>query len=119
MPARSGVRLYAGLPSIVGALVACGTSGQARYVVGFRVRHAGAGGEDSSLNTRDFEIDLSSDDATFTPAVAVTGNTADLTTHPIPAQNARYARLHITTAQTATDAPSARIYEFEVFGVGW
>ena len=92
--------------------------GASRYIVGFRVRHAGAGGESATLDTRDFEIQLSTDGAAFTPAVTVTGNTADVTTHPIPAQTARYVRLHITTAQTATDTPSARIYELEVFGVG-
>ena len=92
--------------------------GASRYIVGFRVRHAGAGGESNALNTRDFEIQLSNDGATFSPAVTVTGNTADVTTHAIAAQNARYVRLHITAAQTATDAPSARIYELEVLGAG-
>jgi hypothetical protein len=30
---------------------------------------------------------------------------------------ARYARVHVTTAQTATDFVSARIYEFEIYGI--
>lgn len=92
--------------------------GAPRYVVGFRVRHAGAGGEDKSWNTKDFEIQLSSDNVVFTPAVTVTGNTEDVTTHPIPGTMARYARLHITTAQSAPDLLATRIYEFEVYGVG-
>ncbi|HEY3667236.1 MAG TPA: glycoside hydrolase family 76 protein, partial [Polyangiaceae bacterium] len=92
--------------------------GAPRYIVGFRLRHAGAGGEDSAWNTRDFEIETSADDLTWTKAVTVTGNTADVTTHPIPAVAARYARLHITTAQTATDFVAARIYELEVYGAG-
>jgi predicted alpha-1,6-mannanase (GH76 family) len=92
--------------------------GAPRYIVGFRLRHAGAGGEDSAWNTRDFEIETSADDLTWTKAVTVTGNTADVTTHPIPAVTARYARLHITTAQTATDFVAARIYELEVYGAG-
>ena len=92
--------------------------GAARRIVGFRVRHAGAGGEAAGYDTRDFEIATSGDGQTWTPAVAVTGNTADVTTHPIVPASARYARLHVTTAQTATDAPAARIYEFEIFGTG-
>jgi hypothetical protein len=92
--------------------------GVARTVVGFRVRHAGAGGETSAWNTRDFELDTSADAQTWTHAVTVTGNTADVTTHPIPSVTARYVRLHVTTAQTSTDVPAARIYELEIFGVG-
>ena len=93
--------------------------GASRYIVGFRVRHAGAGGEDSTLDTRDFEIATSPDNATWTTAVTVTGNTDDVTTHPIPAVNARYVQLHITTAQTSTNIPAARIYELETFGITW
>jgi hypothetical protein len=92
--------------------------GAARYIVGFRLRHAGAGGEASVWNTRDFEIETSTDDKTWTKAVTVTGNTADVTTHPIPAVTARYARLHVTTAQTDPEFLAARIYEFEVYGIG-
>jgi hypothetical protein len=91
--------------------------GTPRYVVGFRVRHAGAGGEDKSWNTKDFEIQVSPDQTTWSTVVAVTGNTEDVTTHPIPAVTARYARLHISQAQTATDLLATRIYEFEVYGI--
>jgi predicted alpha-1,6-mannanase (GH76 family) len=93
--------------------------GSPGYVVGFRVRHAGAGGENSAWDTRDFEILTSDDGTTWTTVVTVTGNTDDVTTHPIPAVTARYAQLHITTAQTATDALAARIYEFEIDGIAW
>jgi hypothetical protein len=54
-----------------------------------------------------------------TNAVTVTGNTADVTTHPIPAVTARYVQLHVTTAQTGTSMPAARIYEFETYGITW
>ncbi len=91
--------------------------GSPRYIVGFRLRHAGAGGENSAWDTRDFEIQTSVDAQTWSTAVTVTGNTADITTHPIPAVTARYARVHVTTAQTATDFASARIYEFEIDGI--
>jgi predicted alpha-1,6-mannanase (GH76 family) len=93
--------------------------GADRSVVGFRVRHAGAGGEDSTWNTRDFEILTSTDGQAFAPAVVVTGNTADVTTHGIPPTTVRYVRLHVTNAQTATDLVATRIYELEVFGTTW
>jgi predicted alpha-1,6-mannanase (GH76 family) len=92
--------------------------GAPRYIVGFRVRHAGAGGESPGWNTRDFELETSADGQAWTRAVTVTANTADVTTHPIPAVTARHVRLHVTTAQTATDVVSARIYELEIFGIG-
>lgn len=88
-----------------------------RYIVGFRLRHAGAGGEPSAWNTRDFELETSMDNVKWTRAVTVTGNTADITTHNIPGVTARYARLHITSAQTDPEFLAARIYEFEVYGI--
>jgi hypothetical protein len=93
--------------------------GTPRYIVGFRVRHAGAGGENSAWDTRDFEIATSSDGTTWANAVTVTGNTADVTTHPIPAVTARYMQLHVTTAQTDPNTLAARIYEFETYGIAW
>jgi hypothetical protein len=92
--------------------------GAARTVVGFRLRHAGAGGENKAWNTRDFELETSMDGQTYAPVVSVTGNTEDVTTHPIRPTLARYARLHVSQAQTATDFVAARIYEMEVFGTG-
>jgi len=92
--------------------------GVSRYLVGFRLRHAGAGGEDPTWDTRDFEILTSKDGTSYTEVVKVTGNTADVTTHPIPGTDARFARLHITKEQTAPTVLAARIYEFEVFGAG-
>jgi hypothetical protein len=93
--------------------------GAARGLVGFRLRHAGAGGEDATWNTRDFEILTSTDGKAFATAVVVTGNTADVTTHGIPPTLARYVRLHVTRSQTATDFVATRIYELEVFGTTW
>src|SRR5450432_3572044 len=92
--------------------------GAARHIVGFRVRHAGAGGESSGWNTRDFELETSADGQTWTRVVSVTGNTADVTTHGIPPVMARDVRFHVTAAQTATDNLAARIYELEIFGTG-
>jgi hypothetical protein len=92
--------------------------GAARKIVGFRLRHAGAGGESSAWNTRDFELDTSADGQAWSRAVTVVGNTANITTHPIVPITSRYVRLHVTTAGTGADASAARIYELEVFGIG-
>jgi predicted alpha-1,6-mannanase (GH76 family) len=90
--------------------------GRTRRIVGFRVRHAGAGGEDPGWNTRDFELATSADAQTWTTAVTVTGNTASVTSHFVPRVSARYVRLHVTRAQTSEDFAAARIYELEVLG---
>ncbi len=90
--------------------------GATRSIVGFRVQHAGAGGENSAWNTKDFEIETSTDGQTWTRAVTVTGNTSDITTHPVNPISASKVRLHVTNAQTATDFVAARIYELEIFG---
>ncbi len=92
--------------------------GKPQTIVGFRVRHAGAGGENPAFNTRDFEIETSVNGTTWTNAVAVIGNTDDVTDHPIPSVSARYVRLHVSKAQTSTDFVAARIYELEVLGAG-
>jgi hypothetical protein len=84
-------------------------------ITGFTVRHAGAGGESTTYNTKAFAVQLSTDGTTWTTAVSVTNNTASTTTHPITATNARYAKLVVTTP-TQTSDPAARIYEFEVHG---
>jgi predicted alpha-1,2-mannosidase len=79
------------------------------------IRHAGAGGESTSFNTRDFNIQVSTDGTTFTTVATVAGNTASVTTHNITATTARFVRLNVTTPTQTTDA-AARIYELEVYG---
>jgi len=76
----------------------------------FTVRHAAAGGESASWNTRDFTLQVSSNGATWTTMVTVTGNTASVTNHPIATTTARYVRLNITVPTQTTDN-AARIYE--------
>lgn len=80
----------------------------------FTLRHAGAGGESASWNTRDFTLQVSSDGTNWSTVVMVTGNTANVTNHPITAVNARYVRLNITSPTSTTDN-AARVYEVEVF----
>jgi hypothetical protein len=88
--------------------------GAAYNIQSFTVRHAGAGGESASWNTRDFTIQVSSNGTTWTTAATVTGNTANVTNHPITTTSARYVRLNVT-APTQTTDNAARIYEFEVY----
>src|SRR5689334_18029439 len=81
----------------------------------FVVRHAGAGGEDPSWNTRDFSIRVSTNATTWTTVANVTANTANVTVHSIPTTSARYVQLLITNPQTNPSFVAARIYEFEVY----
>jgi hypothetical protein len=80
----------------------------------FTLRHAGAGGENTAWNTRDFTIQVSSDGTNFTTVATVTGNTASVTNHSIATTNARYVRVNVTAPTSTTDT-AARLYEVEVY----
>jgi len=88
--------------------------GSAFAIRSFTLRHAGAGGENTAWNTRDFTIQISSDGTNFTTVATVTGNTASVTNHAITTTNARYVRVNVT-APTSTTDNAARIYEIEVY----
>jgi NedA-like, galactose-binding domain/F5/8 type C domain/PKD domain len=88
--------------------------GAVANISGFVLHHAGAGGEMTAWNTRDFTIEVSSDGASWSRQVAVIDNTASVTTHPVSVQG-RYVRLNVTTPTSNGDTAS-RIYEFEVLG---
>ncbi|MBV6698027.1 endo-beta-N-acetylglucosaminidase [Kitasatospora aureofaciens] len=89
--------------------------GSAKQLSTFVVKHASAGGESASYNTRDFSIQVRSKATDpWTTVANVTGNTAGTTTHPVTT-TARYVRLVITKPTQTTD-PAARIYEFEAWG---
>ena len=82
----------------------------------FTVRHAAAGGETATWNTRDFDIQVSADATQWTTVVQARGNTAAVSTHAAPAgTSGRYLRLNVLTPQQNTGG-AARIYEFEAFG---
>ena len=90
----------------------------ASFTVGsFVLKHAGAGGESTSYNTRDFNIQTSSDAASWTTVATVTGNTASTSTHSITLRTARYVRLNVTVGEQGGGG-TARIYEFEVYSSG-
>ncbi|WP_329123598.1 endo-beta-N-acetylglucosaminidase [Streptomyces sp. NBC_01353] len=89
--------------------------GSVRTVNRLTVKHAAAGGESASWNTRDFTLKVrGSTTDPWTTAATVTGNTAATTSHPVAAA-ARYVRLEIARP-TQTADPAARIYEFEAWG---
>jgi hypothetical protein len=86
-----------------------------RDVGRFVVKHAGAGGESRSFNTRAFNIQVSDDATSWTTVVTVSNNTANVTTHTIAPRAARFVRLNVTRP-TQTSNSAARIYELEVYG---
>jgi PKD repeat protein len=81
----------------------------------FVVKHAGAGGESASFDTRAFNLQVSPDGTTFTTVVSVTANTDGISTHTITPRTARYVRLEVVGA-TQSGGGAARIYELEVYG---
>ncbi|BAV97211.1 discoidin domain-containing protein [Lysobacter enzymogenes] len=86
--------------------------GASKSIASFVVKHAGAGGEPTTYNTRNFNIQTSADGSAWTTAVTVSNNTDNVTTHSVNAIAARYVRLNLTTPTQGSDS-AARIYEFE------
>src|SRR5262249_59377052 len=73
----------------------------------FVVEHAGAGGDDLNLNTRDFNIQVSVDGTNFTTVTSVTGNIQSITTHDIPPTAAPLDSMNVlTTAGLAAPPPT-------------
>jgi hypothetical protein len=89
--------------------------GSNRTVSTFVVKHAGAGGESIWLNTRAYRIDLRTSSGSWSTALTVSGNAANVTTGTITPRQARYVRLVITASEQGTGAGAARIYDFEVY----
>ncbi|MCP3097877.1 PKD domain-containing protein [Myxococcus sp. K15C18031901] len=87
--------------------------GSAQTVSSFTLRHAGAGGESTSWNTRAFTLQTSTDGLAWSTPVTVTSNTANVSTHAISPAAARYIKLNVTTP-TQNGDPATRIYELEV-----
>jgi predicted alpha-1,2-mannosidase len=88
--------------------------GASHAISSFTVRHAGAGGESNTWDTKDFDIQVSADGSTWSTVVQARGNTSDVSSHGASASG-RYVRLNIVTPTQTTDT-AARIYEFEVYG---
>ncbi len=88
--------------------------GQQYNISRWIVRHAGAGGETTEWNTRDFKLQASSDGSNWTDIDVVTGNTSSVTDRMVTPFTTRYARLYVTDPTQTRDA-AARIYEFELY----
>jgi hypothetical protein len=71
------------------------------------VKHAGAGGESATLNTKNFTLETSTGGGVWTTAATVTNNSASVTTSDVNV-SARWIRI-------STTDPIARIYEFEAY----
>ncbi len=87
--------------------------GAAKVIKSVIVRHAQAGGESATFNTRDYDLQTSSDGVAFTTIAQVRGNTAAVTTTAV-LSTARFLRLNVITAEQGSNN-AARIYEVEVF----
>ena len=92
------------------------TSAPSQSLGSFTVRHAGAGGESTAANTRDFDLQVSANGTTFTTVAQVRGNTASVSTHQVTASG-RYIRLNVINPEQGAGG-AARIYEFEAYAGG-
>ncbi|MEH7009524.1 discoidin domain-containing protein [Neobacillus niacini] len=86
--------------------------GSPQAVSDFVIKHAGQGGENPGLNTKDFNIEVSEDGTNWTRVVEVTGNTSNTTLHEISQVSARYVKLNVENAGSDN---VTRIYEFEIY----
>lgn len=89
--------------------------GLSQTVSSIVVQHAGVAGEPTAYNTRDFDLQVSTNGSTWTTVAAVTGNTANQTTHEFAPTQARYVKLHVTTPSSNGDS-ATRIFEVKVYG---
>lgn len=78
------------------------------------VRHAGAGGESTTWNTKDFKLQKSDDGSNWEDADVVSGNTDNVTNREVDPFTSRYVRLYITKPTNTSDR-AARIYELELY----
>ena len=96
--------------------------GEAKDISRWIVKHAQAGGEGASYNTRDFKLQYTTaenpdpaNDAVWEDVDAVAGNTDAITDRNLETTlNARYVRL-VVTKPTQTSDKAVRIYELELF----
>ena len=91
--------------------------GSNQAIQSFVVKHAQAGGESQSMNTRDFDIQVSGNGTSFTTVVQARGNTSAVSTHSVNTSG-RYIRLNIINAEQTGTGGTTRIYEFEAYGSG-
>lgn len=90
--------------------------GSQMTITDIAIGHAGSGGEGSSLNTKAYRIEISSNHTQYKEVVNVQNNTASLTNDAIPATVGRYVKLYIDNPTQGGDR-AARIYEINVNGL--
>ncbi|WP_198168396.1 discoidin domain-containing protein [Herbidospora yilanensis] len=78
------------------------------------LKHAAAGGEQAIWNTRDFDLQVSTNGTTWTNVAQPRGNTANITTHTFTQRDVRYIRVNVL-APTSNSDTAARIYELEAY----
>lgn len=89
--------------------------GAVKTISGFELFNAGAGGESSDWNTRDYDISVSLDGNNWTDVVQHRGNTADSSKDAISLVEARYVKLSLEKAEQ--NGKTARIYDWQILGV--
>ncbi|MBO0470191.1 discoidin domain-containing protein [Enterococcus sp. DIV0242_7C1] len=89
--------------------------GAVKTIAGFELSHAGAGGESSEWNTKDYDILISNDKQTWTSVVQMRGNRADVSKDAIRLVEARYVKLSLEKAEQ--NGKTARIYDWQIIGV--
>lgn len=90
--------------------------GKSQIIDGFKVYHAGAGGEGADWNTKAYKISVSNDNSAWTAVDTVNNNTANVTEDILPSPvTGRYVKFEATTPTNTTDT-AARIYELQVYG---
>ena len=90
--------------------------GASTKVGAFMIKHAGLGGETSAWNTKDFNIQVSTDGTEWKTVLVVAGNTSSITVNDVPYTQARYVKLNVTRAENCCGSGATRIYELEVYG---
>ncbi|WP_314587978.1 discoidin domain-containing protein [Paenibacillus terrigena] len=96
--------------------------GEAKDISRWVVKHAQAGGESATMNTKDFKLQYTTQanpqgatDSDWIDADAVTGNTAAITDRNLPNSiQTRYVRLLVTKAEQGT-GNTVRLYGLELY----
>nr|WP_218008158.1 discoidin domain-containing protein [Herbidospora sakaeratensis] len=78
------------------------------------LKHSAAGGEQAIWNTRDFDVQVSTNGTTWTNVAQPRGNTANITTHTFTPRDVRHIRVNVL-APTSNSDTAARIYELEAY----
>lgn len=90
--------------------------GENKNLSAIKIKHAGAGGESSEMNTKAYRVEVSEDGNNFKEIVNVGNNTKDETIDAFKVTKGRYVRIIVDKATQGADS-AARIYGIEVLGI--